>query len=203
MGVEGTSVLNRPLPVARNRVAWVHIARSFLTLALFLTPGLEAAEIKPAITRETDLKAVFLFNFTQFVDWPPEAFAEAGAAFVLCVLGDDPFGESLDEVVAGEAMQNHPIVTRRFRELEGISTCHLLYVSASESQRLEYIFDALDGAHVLTVGETDQFSFHNGIIQFLLVDNRLRLRINVEAAKAAKLSISSQLLRQAEIVGER
>ena len=175
----------------------------FTTLALCLALGLGAAELQAAVSRENVLKAVFLFNFAQFVEWPQEAFAEADSPFVLCVLGADPFGDSLDEVVAGESIRNHRMATRRYREVEQASTCHILYVSAAESPRLEHILATLDGALSSPSARRISSPSSHGIIQFLIVENRLRLRINVEAAKAAKLSISAQLLRQAEIVGER
>jgi hypothetical protein len=176
---------------------------AFSALAAFVSLDLGAAEVRAKLTREYDLKAAFLFNFAQFVEWPPEAFPDASSPFVICILGDDPFGKSLDEIVANEAIRNRRVVVRRHRDMQEISTCHILYVGASETPRLSQVLAALAGRHILTVGETDLFTTHNGIIQFLVVENRLRLRINVEAAKMAKLSISSQLLRQAEIVGAK
>ena len=173
------------------------------TFVAFVAFDLGAAEIRGKLTREYDLKAAFLFNFAQFVEWPPEAFPEASTPFVIGVLGDDPFGKSLDEIVAHETIRNRRIVILRHRDVQEISTCHILYIGASETPRLNHILTALGSRHILTVGETDLFTKHSGIIQFLIVDNRLRLRINVEAAKMAKISISSQLLRQAEIVGAK
>jgi hypothetical protein len=173
------------------------------TLALFVALDLGAAEARGKLTREYDLKAAFLFNFAQFVEWPPEAFPDASSPFVICVLGDDPFGKSLDEIVAHETIRNRRIEIRRYRDVQEISGCQILYVGASETPRLSHILAAIDGKRILSVGETDPFTAYNGIIQFLVVENRLRLRINVEAAKMAKLSISSQLLRQAEIVGAK
>lgn len=175
-------------------------ATALSALAACICVVFGAAEARARPTREYDLKAAFLFNFAQFVEWPSEAFPEASTPFVICVLGDDPFGKSLDEIVANEAIRKRRIVVRRHRDVQEISICHILYVGASETPKLNHILAALDGRHILTVGETDLFTTHNGIIQFRLVENKLRLRINVEAAKMAKLSISSQLLRQAEIV---
>lgn len=188
---------------SRPRGTRVCLASALSALAAFIALDFGAAEVRGKLTREYDLKAAFLFNFGQFVEWPPEAFPESSSPFVMCILGDDPFGKSLDEIVAQEAIRNRRIVVRRHRDVQEISTCHILYVSASETPRLNHILATLGGRHILTVGETDLFTTHNGIIQFLIVENRLRLRINVEAARMAKLSISSQLLRQAEIVGAK
>ena len=162
--------------------------------------GLRAAETKSNLTREYYLKAAFLFNFAQFVEWPPEAFPQADSPIVIGVLGEDPFGTSLDEIVTNEVVHDRKLVIRRYRDAQEITTCHVLYIGQSETPRLDRIFQILNSKSILTVGETDRFIEHNGIIRFIVADNKLRLKINVAAARAAKLTISSQLLRQAEIV---
>jgi len=195
--------MSTPTParlVSRPRRAAALLVLALSAFAVFMSLDTRAAEARAKPIREYDLKAAFLFNFAQFVEWPPEAFPEASTPFVICVLGDDPFGKSLDEIVANEAIRNRKIVVQRHRDVQEISICHILYVGASETPRVSHILPALLERHILTVGETDFFTTHSGIIQFRLSENRLRLRINVEAARMAKLSISSQLLRQAEIV---
>ena len=181
--------------------AWRALTRrAFILSALLIavTFGLDAAEPKVKLTREYDLKAAFLFNFAQFVEWPAEAFVQADTPFVIGVLGQDPFGNSLDEIVADELIHNRKIVIRRYRDVSEITLCHILYISESETPRLDRIFEFLSGKSILTVGETDHFTRRNGMISFLVVQNKLRLRIHLEAATAAKLTISSKLLRQAE-----
>ena len=189
--------------LGRGRRPSARLAAAAWPVAVFLCFSFGAFEARGAPIREYDLKAAFLFNFAQFVEWPPEAFPDAGTPLIIGVLGKDPFGRSLDEIVAHESVRNRKIVVRRYRNVQEISTCHVLYIGASEASNLSRTLAQLDGRHILTVGETDLFTTYNGIIQFLVVENRLRLRINVEAARTAKLSISSQLLRQAEIVGAR
>jgi hypothetical protein len=157
------------------------------------------AQTKPA--PEYQLKAVFLFNFAQFVDWPPQAFPDAQSPLVIGVLGEDPFGAYLDETVRGEKVNSRPLVVQRYRRAEEIKTCHVLFVSRSEADRLGEILASLKGRTILTVGDTEGFAGHGGMIRFLTEKNKIRLRINLEAAKAANLTISSKLLRPAEIVG--
>ncbi len=159
-----------------------------------------AAETKGKPSREYDLKAAFLFNFAQFVEWPQDAFAEVNSPIVIGVLGDDPFGKTLDEIVANETLRNRKIVVRRCRSVQEAETCQILFISRSETSRLDGILESLDGKSVLTVGESDRFPNSGGMISFVVVQNKLRVKINVITAKAAKLTISSQLLRQAEIV---
>jgi hypothetical protein len=180
-------VLNKP------RLLGATLGVSLLALSV-------AAAERGRVAREIDLKAVFLFNFAQFVEWPPEAFPDQSAPFVIGIIGDDPFGASLDKVVANETVRGRPIVVRRYDDVSEISSCHILFISESETPRLNRIFEFTAGKSILTVGNTGAFSARGGMVRFVVVQNKLKIRINPSAAKACKLSISSKLLRQAEIV---
>lgn len=149
---------------------------------------------------EYQIKAVFLFNFAQFVDWPPAAFAGTQAPLVIGVLGDDPFKAYLDETVRGETANGRPIVIEHYRRMEEIKSCHVLFISRSEYGRLEQIFAGLKGRNILTVGDAEGFTLRGGMIRFVTDKNKVRFRIDLEAARAANLTISSKLLRPAEIV---
>jgi hypothetical protein len=161
-------------------------------------PDAFAARTQPA---EYQLKAVFLFNFAQFVQWPSNAFPDPQAPLVIGVLGEDPFGAFLDETVLHEKVNNRSLVVRRYRRPEEIQSCHILFISRSESGQLEKILTRLKDRNILTVGDDDQFARRGGIIRLITEQNKIRLRINLEAAKAAHLTISSKLLRPAEIIG--
>jgi hypothetical protein len=152
---------------------------------------------------EYEVKAVFVFNFSRFVEWSPQAFSAPNAPFVIGVLGNDPFGAHLDEAMRGEQLDQHPLVVRRFRTVEEIGDCQILFIDRSENERLGQIIAALDHRSTLTVSELDRSSERGVMIQFTTENNRIRLRINVEAARAAGLTISSKLLRSAEIVSIR
>lgn len=149
---------------------------------------------------EYQLKAVFLFNFAQFVEWPDGTFPAAQSPLVIGVLGDDPFGTYLDETVKGETVNGHPLVVRRYTEVEGITDCHILFVSRPQRGDLERVLDSLKGRAILTVGDAERFAGRGGMIRFITDRNKIRLRINLEVAQAANLKISSKLLRPAEIV---
>jgi hypothetical protein len=151
-------------------------------------------------TREYELKAVFLFNFAQFVEWPETAFAGPESPLVIGVLGPDPFGGSLEEAIRGEKVQGRPIEVRHFSRGEPIDTCHILFVGRTEGAGLDGILTQLRFRPVLTVGEAEQFARTGGMIGFVNDRNRIRLRINRGAAEAASLLLSSRLLRPAEIV---
>jgi hypothetical protein len=148
---------------------------------------------------EYQLKAVFLLRFTQFVEWPP---ANApGSAFNICVLGTDPFDSYLEDTVRNETVRERAIAVRRLETGTEPGDCQILYVSDSERPRIKQIAGELRGRGVLTVGDSDSFAQQGGIIEFVTADRRIRLKINVAAARAANLQISSKLLRPATIVG--
>lgn len=153
-----------------------------------------------APNREYQIKAVFLFNFTRFVDWPQTAFQNQQAPLLICVLGEDPYGKNLDEVVEGETAHGHPLAVSRLGGVEEAAHCHILYVSGSEQPRFREIHAALNGRPVLTVGDTPEFIGSGGIVRFETVAGKIRLSINLEAAKRAGLTFSSKLLRSADIV---
>jgi hypothetical protein len=150
---------------------------------------------------EREVKATFLFNFAQFVDFPAASFADTRAPFVIGILGSDPFGDVLDAVVKGETIKGRPLSVVRFRRTEDVAVCHILFVSASEAPRYSQVLAALQGRPILTVGDADGFTEHGGVIRFVTDRNRIRLRINVSAARAAGVTVSSGLLRIADVVG--
>jgi hypothetical protein len=159
-----------------------------------------AAATAPA---EYQVKAVFLFNFTQFVEWPAAAFSDDKAPFAICVLGRDPFGPNLDEAVRGERVGSRELVVQRYETVEKIGDCQILFVSDPAAERPAELAAALMGRSVLTVGDAQSRAGRDVVIGFVSDRNRIRLRINLKAAQDAGLVISSKLLRPAEIVGER
>lgn len=169
-----------------------------LALALLAAAGGTARAQTPA-TPEYQVKAVFLFNFAQFVEWPPKALGGDQSPIVIGVLGEDPFGPYLDEAVQGERIGTHPLVSRRFRRVEEVTACHILFISRSESGHFESLMPRLRALGILTVADFDGFVSQGGIIQFVTVKNKIRLRINLEAARGASLTISSKLLRPAMV----
>jgi len=176
---------------------------SRLALLLLLLGILPAAPSSagPRLTHEYDLKAAFLFHFAQFVQWPPEALPEKNTPLTIGILGEDPFGKSLDEIVANESVGGHKLLVRRFQRLNQADSCHILFISSSEKGRMDEVLSRVNRRSILTVGETKDFAQRSGIIGFVVAEKRLRLAVNLAAANVARLRISSKLLRQSEIVG--
>jgi hypothetical protein len=170
-------------------------------LAVLLALGsLPAADTRPAVSAEYQVKAAFLFNFAQFAEWPATAFPKTDAPIVIGVLGENPFGTYLDALVRGEKIDGRALVVRQCRDLAEAKGCQLLFVSRSEGRRLEEIVEKLKGRSVLTVSDVDAFATAGGMVQFVMESGKVRLRINVAAANAAGVKISSKLLRPATIV---
>jgi hypothetical protein len=183
--------LMRPEPVFSLVVA--------VLMSILLELGASESSGQTNPPPEYQLKSVILYNFAQFVDWPSQAFSDAQAPLVIGILGDDSFGSYLDETVRGEKANGHPLVVQRFRRLIDVKATHLLFISESEKDRLEQIFTALRGRPVFTVGDTDGFCARGGMARLLNDEGKIRVRINLEPVKNAGLTVSSKLLRVADV----
>ena len=169
---------------------------TFLVLALGLLSAAPGRAQAPAPS-EYQLKAAFLYNFAKFIDWPPEAFADGKSPFIIGILGDNPFGNDLEPMVAGKKINEHPIAVQTNFAAAEATNCHILFISSSEKKRLPEIIQSLRGTTVLTVGETERFIETGGIINFVPEAGKIRFQINGDAARAARLKVSSKLLNLA------
>ncbi|MGH8141958.1 MAG: YfiR family protein [Steroidobacteraceae bacterium] len=176
-----------------RRLLWAVTALASLSVA-------GAAVAAPVAPTEYQVKAVFLYNFSRFVAWPPGAFTAPNEPFVIGILGSDPFGNRLDEAVRGEQIGQHPLVVRRFRDVTQIGDCRILFIDRSEDAQLGQILASLNHHSVLTVSDLDDASERGIMIELATQDSRVRLRVNVASARAAGLTISANLLRLAQIV---
>ena len=169
------------------------LALSLVLGAIFIssTEGQTADEYK--------VKAAFLFNFAKFVEWPPTSFTSNDQPIEICVLGQNPFGTSLEDAVRGKLAANRTFVVREVSSAQQACTCHILFVGASERKRSRTVLVELKGDSVLTVGETEDFTASGGVISFKLQDGRVRIEIDPAAAERGNLRISSKLLSLAEI----
>lgn len=142
---------------------------------------------------EYAVKAAYLYKLAPFVEWPSAVFATPSSPLVLCVAGDDPFGETLDEAVQGQRIGPRPLVVRRMPTVEPGAACHILYAAGSKTQSAEAAVREVEGAPVLTV--TDQSrGGAGGVVQFVVRDGRVRFDIDLGAAARNRMSISSKLL---------
>ena len=171
--------------------------RAWLLLSAIVLFGAMKVCAQTAPQPEYQVKAVFLFNFAQFVTWPSQQPSDA--PFVIGILGDDPFGSYLDETVRGEKVNNRSLTIQRFRRNAEARNCNILFIGQSERDRVAQILSSRKGRSVLTVSDIDGFADLGGMIQFFTEKNKIRMRINLDAVKAGNLKISSKLLRVAEV----
>lgn len=187
-----------PHATPRRPISGFALLARLLAVALFLAAPQPLAGAKPS--KEYQLKAVFLFNFASFVEFPPTSFPDPASPFVIGILGQDPFGDYIDEVVRGERIGSRAVEVRRYRNAGEIGRCHVLFVSGATSTGGQGDLEALHRRNILTVGETDEFVRAGGVIGFAVREGKIRLRINLRSASRSGLTISSKLLRVAEIV---
>lgn len=155
----------------------------------------------PAMT-EYQVKALFLFNFLKYVEWPKEAFEEEDQPITIGVLGEVPFTDDLKRAVEGKQIRDRFVVVRKLRPGTPPSSCHLLFVSSSERVNAQRVLQEVGGLPILTVGEDEEFLENGGIINFSLKHGRVRLAIDLRASQEAGLHISSRLLKVADVVRE-
>ena len=168
-------------------------------LGLLLGPSRACAqETNP---KEYQIKALFLFNFVQFVEWPASVFPSPDAPIRIGVFGDDPFAGALEAAVQGEKVRQRPIVIERAARLQDLLGCHVVFVCRSERAQVGPIISALNGRPILTVGDLPEFARRGGMINFYLEGQKVRFEINRAAAHASGLKLSSQLLSLARLVG--
>ena len=158
-----------------------------------------AAAAQRTATAEDDIKAAFLFNFTQFVEWPGAALA-AAAPFRICVVADPAFAAAVDRTISGESVGGHPIARTSPASPDAARGCQILFVGRQEGERLERWMAAVKGTPVLVVGESRAAFEHGAHINFVVENNRVKFDVNKDGATRAGLTISSKLLRVARTV---
>lgn len=147
---------------------------------------------------EYQVKATYLYNFSRFVEWPEQAGpATQSDTFLICVLGDNPFGSTLNDLVANESIEGRSVETKQVLTPADAAKCRVLFISLSEEGRLKTILSGLRKSSVLTVSDLPRFVEKGGMIQFVLEDNHVRFQVNATTAKRAGLVMSSELLKLA------
>jgi uncharacterized protein DUF4154 len=173
-------------------------------LLLIAAPNTRAQD---SVSSEYLIKAGFMYNFANLVQWPASSFAQSDSSITIAILGEDHFGPVLDRVLEGKKVNGRSFVIRRLRSISELQKmtgnpkdCQILYVSSSEIAHEADVLQMVKGAPILTIGEIPGFARSGGIINLVLEDNRVRFEVNVDAAKQSDLSISSRLLALARIV---
>ena len=165
----------------------------FFGFWLALTCNIPCTQARAQVQDEYQVKADFLYNFAKFVEWPAKAFPDNRAAFIIGVVGDDPFGSKIEQAIKGKFANGRGLVVKRFPTLKALTFCHILFIGSSEKNNLRPVIAAA-GAGALTVGDTERFTQDGGIINFAIVGSKVHFEINQAAAERAGLRISAKLL---------
>lgn len=179
------------------------IGRVALLLITMLAGSVEGgalpAEAASPPPLEYQVKAAFLYQFIKFIEWPPQTFQATRETVVVGVLGESLMTSALPPIEGKEA-KGRRVVVKQFKGVEELEFCHVLFISSSAEGHLGSILKTLKGSSTLTVSDMDGFARRGGMINFIVVENKIQFEINVEAAERANLKISSQLLRLARVV---
>lgn len=163
---------------------------------------MSTAQAQNSSSDEYKLKAAFLYNFTQYVEWPATAFATASAPFVVCVAGSNVFGDHL-KALESRTYKGRPIVLAYPRNVSEARLCHLLYSEEVRPSPLgRDAWKALADTPVLTV--TSSADADSGMaIGFVAQSGRLRWALNLASTRQAQLKVSSKLVEIAlAVTGE-
>ena len=182
-----------------RRLAFLAIGGFMLAMSTGGTHAQAANESPAPTSREYLLKAAFLYNFAKFTTWPAEAFPSPQAPLRVCILGEDSFGAAM-ESIEGKSIKERPVAVIRIAQVSDAERCHILFISTSEEERLRAILDDLHERPILTISDMPNFARAGGTINLKTVEDQIRFDINVDAANAADLRLSSKLLRLGNIV---
>ena len=185
------------------RAAFINVIARVALAAICLSgpSSLSAQDSRPTAYPEYQVKAAYLVNLGRFVEqWSARPKPSPDETFDLCVLGSDPFGAALDAAVKGEKIGGSPLAVKRITRSQDPVACRVLYIGSSEEGQLNAVLATLGTAPVLTVADIPDFIKHGGMIQFILDGNHVRFEINIAAAQAAGLKLSSELLKVARLV---
>jgi hypothetical protein len=149
---------------------------------------------------EYPVKLAFLYNFTKFVEWPPNSYSDPDAPLVICIVGQNPFSLDRKSQAQTPKVSGHQIQVQTRKSNDRLSDCHIVFLPSTEKDQQEKIVRSLRGSNTLTVGESEGFAALGGIINLIIEGDQLRFEINTLAAVRAGLKISSKLLSLAKIV---
>jgi hypothetical protein len=171
-----------------------------ISVIILLTMQVQAQMGFTIYPSEYQIKAKYLYNFARFVNWPEKSFPDSTTSIVIGIIDDDPFGIDLDKTVEGKQINNRGFKIKRFNNMNGIESCHILFIGSHNIKRRLQILKKLKDHNVLTVGDSPYFVHNGGIINFIFIDKKIRFEINIQAANASGLILSPRLLKLANII---
>jgi len=151
---------------------------------------------------EYKIKAAFLYNFLNFIEWPSGSFKDSNDVLKICVIGEDPFGDAFEPFI-NKPIKGKKLKIYQINKIGDTDNCHIAFISSSEKRRLGRVLADLNGSSTLTVSDIKSFTQEGGIINFVTVENRIGFEINIKAAERSGLKISSKLLNLAKTIYDK
>jgi len=181
------------LPYVPEQMKRITLSSIFIGLVLLFAQQVIADEADV----EYKVKAGYLYNFTKFITWPEDS----STTFNVCIVGEDPFGDLIDPIEQRSAF-GRPIKLFRFTSFNKEQRCHILFISKSikDNHLLKGMLVVQDVDKSLTVGESNGFATHGGMIGFVNREGKIKLQINLKMLQLSDLKISAKLLEVAELV---
>ena len=170
--------------------------RCAIALVLVIGSCAISPNARAQVLNEYEAKAAYLFNFVKFVEWPSHAFPNEASPLIIGVVGDDKFSQAIEQTINGKTANGRYLLVKRFANFKALTTCHMVFIRASEKERIQQTLAASGPA--LTVGESEGFAHRGGIINFTFSASKLQLEINQTSAERAGLKISAKLLSLAQ-----
>jgi len=152
------------------------------------------------VTKEYQLKAAFIYNFTKFVDWPVQRSGSKDRPFTIGVFGKNPFGDELNKLAQGRSVNGRSMVIKNITSTNEAVSVDLLFVSSGQEESLGKFLITIQGEGVLTIGESKSFAEYGGIINFVTEADKIRFEINLDEAERGGLKLRAQLLKLAKNV---
>lgn len=177
----------------------MRLFRFVLLVLLVMLPAQGGARADGSPSREYQLKAAFIYNFAQFVEWPGDTFSSPSAPLVIGVMGDSTLAATLEQACRGKTAGKREIVVKSISSLDGIGSAQILFISGTERDKLSELIKRATSECVLTIGDFDGFTAASGMVRFLTEDNRLRFEVNLDAINQGHLKFSAQLLKLARM----
>ena len=154
----------------------------------------------PSLSLERKVKAAFLYKFLGYTEFPAAALGEAGAPVVIGVVDADDLAAELNRIVGGRTVNARPIAVKVFREQDAPIGVHLLFVGGNDPARVRMVLRSAPSAPMLLVTEAEEGLRQGSVINFRIVDERVRFDVSLEAAEKNSVRLSSRLLTVANQV---
>jgi hypothetical protein len=150
-------------------------------------------------TGEYRVKAAFLYKFASYIEWPSQVFERPESPFVIGVAGADALSDELEQVVIGRSIGGRPVEVRKLRRGAPMNGLQILFVGRSDRGSSDVLASA-KGRPVLTVTESEDAFALGSMINFVIIDDRVRFDVALREAEMANLKVSARLLRVARKV---